>query len=257
MGVINITPDSFWKNSRYENDKAVDKCIAMSNQGATWIDIGAESTRPDSTQLHHYEEWKRLKPFLESIEGKINKKKTKISIDTYHSQNIKKISDFEIDMINNPSGMPDEKALKTIHLKKLHLIVNHALWPPSKMQVKPLKKTEVMTDVISFFQAASQTLQKFNIKKYYLDPGIGFGKTQNANIEIINNLEKIKEINKNIAIGVSRKSLIGELTSKDVEERLEGSLFVALWSILNGAKLIRVHDVKETLSFMESWGIDC
>ena len=109
-----------------------------------------------------------------------------------------------------------------------------------------------MTDVISFYQAASQTLQKFNIKKYYLDPGIGFGKTQNANIEIINNLEKIKEIKKNIAIGVSRKSLIGELTSKDVEERLEGSLFVALWSILNGAKLIRVHDVKETLF---SWSL--
>ena len=80
MGVINITPDSFWKNSRYENDKAVDKCIAMSNQGAAWIDIGAESTRPDSTQLNHDEEWRRLKPFLTSIEGKIDKEKTKISI---------------------------------------------------------------------------------------------------------------------------------------------------------------------------------
>ena len=257
MGVINITPDSFWENSRYENDKAVAECIAMSNQGAAWIDIGAESTRPDSTQLNHDEEWRRLKPFLTSIEGKIDKEKTKISIDTYHSQNIKKISDFEVEMINNPSGMPNEEALKTICQKKLHLIVNHALWPPRKMQIKPLKKTEVMPHVISFFETASQTLQKFNIKKYYLDPGIGFGKTQNANIEIINNLEKIKKIDKNIAIGVSRKSLIGELTNKDVDERLEGSLFVALWSILNGAKLIRVHDVKETLSFMKSWGIDC
>ncbi|MBG97720.1 dihydropteroate synthase [bacterium] len=257
MGVINITPDSFWVNSRYENDKAVDECIAMSDQGAKWIDVGAESTRPGSMQLSHGEEWKRLEPFLMSLEGKINTKKTKISIDTYHSENIKKISNFEISMINNPSGMPNEKALKIICQKKLHLIVSHALWPPNKMQAKPLNKTQVMLKLISFFQEASEKLQDFNIDKYYLDPGIGFGKTQNANIEIINNLEMLKKINKNIAIGVSRKSLIGELSKKDIEERLEGSLFVALWSILNGARLIRVHDVKETLSFMKSWGIDC
>ncbi len=257
MGVVNLTPDSFWSESRYNNDKAVEKCLSMSSDGAAWIDIGAESTRPNSRQLTHEEEWQRLKDFIPKLEKKIDKKKTKISIDTYHPENALKASDFGADMINDPLGIFDKKIISVVSEKKLSYIANHSLWPPRTMQKKPLKKNEVLEILKKFFLQKVNLLKEMKVENYYIDPGIGFGKTQNSNAEIINNLEDFKKINKKIAIGVSRKSLIGEIANKNVEERLEGSLFVGLWAFLNGASLLRVHDVKETVSFMESWGIDC
>ncbi len=257
MGVINLTPDSFWQNSRYKEDEAVEKCLSMSSKGARWIDIGAESTRPNSTQLTAQEEWERLKNFLPKLEKKIDKKRTKVSIDTYHPQNALKASDYGIDMINDPLGVFDKEMINVISEKKLSYIANHSLWPPKTMQEKPLKKINVLENLKSFFAKKINLLEERGIKNYYLDPGIGFGKTQNANVEIINNLKEFTKMGKKIAIGVSRKSLIGELTQKNVNERLQGSLFVGLWSVLNGTNLLRVHDVGETVSFMKSWGIDC
>jgi len=257
MGVVNLTPDSFWSDSRYKEDQALEKCLSMSSEGARWIDIGAESTRPNSTQLTHEEEWERLERLLPKLENKIDKKRTKVSIDTYHPENAIKASDYGVDMINDPLGIFDNKMIKVVTQKKLSYIANHSLWPPKTMQEKALKKIDVLENIKSFFLHKIKLLKENNVNNYYLDPGIGFGKTQNSNVEIINNLKDLKKMNQKIAIGVSRKSLIGELTNKDVGERLQGSLFVGLWSVLNGTTLLRVHDVKETVSFMDSWGIDC
>jgi len=245
MGILNVTEDSFFDGGLYnEPEKAVRRAFEMKEEEADIIDIGGESTRPGATPCTVEEELKRVIPIVKRlIKENID---LPISIDTYKSEVAKACLDEGAHIINDISALRfDSEMVKVVALYKVPVVLMHIQGTPQDMQQNPQYKC-VVSEIISHLQQQIKFAIDSGIDKVkiIIDPGIGFGKTVDHNLEILRRLREFKSLGFPILIGTSRKSLIGKVLDLPVEERLEGTAATVAVSILNGANIIRVHDIK-------------
>ncbi len=246
MGILNITEDSFSDGGKYINaDKAIERAIKMVEDGADILDIGAESTRPGAIPVSEEEELERIVPIVEKLSKLV---KVPISIDTYKSEVAKYSLRAGADIINDITGLKGESTMaEVVSDNDAYVIIMHMQGTPQTMQSNP-EYQDVVSDICLDLKESFSIAEIAGIKKekVIIDPGIGFGKSTNHNLEIIKRVGEFKIFGAPILIGASRKSMIGNVLNLPVNERVEGSLAVAASSVMNGASIIRVHDVKET-----------
>jgi dihydropteroate synthase len=251
MGILNVNYDSFYDGGKYKSIKdAIDYAKIMIEQGAEIIDIGGESTRPGSEYISLEEEKKRVLPVVEALRKESD---ILISIDTNKSEIAKACIDIGVDIINDISGLKkDSEMVNVVSKNGIALILMHSKNDPSCMQDNPCYD-DVMQEILLFFKQQTDFVIKNGIKKenIFIDPGIGFGKTLDNNLVILKRLKEFKSLGFPIVIGASRKSFIGKILDNKVEERLIGSVSSSLISAVNGASIIRAHDVKETVEALK------
>jgi len=251
MGILNVTPDSFSDGGEFEcTNSAVKHALQMEKDGADIIDIGGESSRPGAEPITLEEELKRVIPVIESIRIESD---IIISIDTYKADVAEKAINAGADIINDISGFRFDKDMVGIADRfDVPVIVMHMLGNPQNMQNDPIYDN-VIIELISFFKERISYLSKNGIKqnKIVIDPGIGFGKTVEHNYKIIRDLNKLLMLNCPIMMGPSRKSFIGNTLNLPIDERLEGTAAAITASIMNGGRIMRVHDVKEMKQVMK------
>jgi dihydropteroate synthase len=246
MGVLNITPDSFSDGGLYfDKSVAIKRAIQMVEDGADIIDIGGESTRPGSESITIDKELKRTIPVIEALTIEI---KVPISIDTYKSEVAMAALDSGASMVNDISGLRfDPKMSEVVSEYKVPVVIMHIKGRPKDMQQNPVYEA-LIPEIMDYLRCgiAIATRSGISDNKIIIDPGIGFGKTSDHNLEIINKLREFTSLEKPILIGPSRKAFIGKiLGDAPVTQRLEGTAAAVAISIMNGANMIRVHDVKE------------
>lgn len=247
MGILNVTPDSFSDGGKYNNSqKAIDRASKMEDEGADIIDIGGESTRPGAEQVDIEEELNRVIPVIEGVRQNSN---IIISIDTYKSVVADKAISAGANIINDVSGLRFDNNMAHIASEaKVPIIVMHMLGNPQNMQNDPFY-SNLMEELITFFKERVEVLisNGINTKNIILDPGIGFGKTVEHNFTIIRELNRIVDLGFPVLIGPSRKSFIGNTLNLPPEDRIEGTAAAVTAAIMNGSRIVRVHDVKEML----------
>ena len=263
MGILNVTPDSFSDGGRFFSfDDAVKYAFKMVEDGADIIDVGGESTRPGSTSISLISEMTRVMPVIGELVKKIN---VPISVDTYKSKIAKNALDLGASMINDITALQGDKLLANIVAEyNVPICLMHMKGSPQNMQINPIYK-DVVKEITSFLKKRTNYAISCNIKKenIIIDPGLGFGKRTGKgiedNCEILKRLAELKKIGYPILVGASRKTFIGNICGDEnplpVTERLEGSLAAACIAALNGADIIRVHDVKETRRCIDI--VDC
>tara|TARA_B100000315_G_scaffold41844_1_gene36737 strand:- start:6740 stop:7531 length:792 start_codon:yes stop_codon:yes gene_type:complete len=245
MGILNVTPDSFSDGGKFIHlDKALSQAQYMEKNGADIIDIGGESTRPGAISVSVKEEINRTIPVIEEIRKISN---ISISIDTYKSEVAEKALLAGADFINDISGFTfDSRMMEIVKKFDVPVVLMHIKGTPQDMQTNPTY-IDVIKDLLEFFSFQINKALDFGIKKVQIiiDPGIGFGKQLNDNFILIRRLKEFSELGFPILIGPSRKSFIGLTLDSPPEYRLEGTLAAVSAGILNGASIVRVHDVKE------------
>ncbi len=245
MGILNVTPDSFSDGGRFlDAATAVKRAERMIEEGANIIDVGGESTRPFSEPVGASEEIERVIPVIKEISGISD---VPISIDTSKPEVAEKALDAGASMINDVYAAKGEGMTELIADTGTPIILMHMLGEPKTMQ-ENINYTDVMDDIADFFRERISHMQEkgVNRNRIIIDPGIGFGKTARNNLEILGRLGEMRIFGLPIMAGPSRKSFIGAVTGREVDDRLYGSLSAAIVSMLNGANILRVHDVSET-----------
>lgn len=246
MGVLNVTPDSFSDGGLYfDEKKAIQHTHRLIEEGADVIDIGGESTRPGSEPVSVEEEIRRTIPVIKAISRSV---KVPIAIDTYKAEVARQALDAGASIVNDISGLRfDPDMPKVVAEYNVPVIIMHIKGKPKDMQQNPVYEA-LIPEIMDYFRISIRLATKFGIPedRIIIDPGIGFGKSFEHNLEIIKNLKEFTLLGKPIAIGVSRKAFIGKILG-DVppSERLKGTTAAVAISILNGANIVRVHDVKE------------
>lgn len=244
MGILNVTPDSFYDGGRYfEPERAVEQGIKLAEEGADIIDIGAESTRPGSTPVPADEQLRRLLPVVKSVARKV---KVPISVDTTTARVAEAALDAGAVMVNDISGLKfDQQMASVVARAGVPVIVMHIKGRPRTMQRNPCYH-DLMAEIVSFLAVSIKRAVDAGIApgKILVDPGIGFGKTAVHNWEILRRLKELRTLEKPIVVGPSRKSFIGAVLNLPPEERLEGTIAACLIAAANGADIVRVHDVK-------------
>ncbi len=245
MGIINCTPDSFYAGSRrLDAQEAIESGIRMVEDGADILDVGGESSRPGSDPVSNEEELNRVLPV---IEGLLKSVDVPISIDTYKSSVAKDALELGANIINDISGLGFDSELGTVAAQfGAPVILMHLKGNPKSMQLNP-SYDNVVTEIYEYFEERLKCAVEFGIKKEQIvfDPGLGFGKRLRDNYEIVNGLREFENLGCPLLVGPSRKSFIQKVLDLPSEEAKEGSLAMATAAILNGAQIIRVHDVKE------------
>ena len=246
MGILNITTDSFFDGGKFlTKENIIKQAQKIEEEGAKIIDIGASSSRPGSTPVPEEIELERLLPTIKLIQK--NTKNLKISIDTFRANVAEECIKNGAHIINDISaGEKDLKMFETIINLDVPYIMMHMQGDSKNMQVNP-KYEDVNSDIISFFEKKVKHLNTKGFKKIIIDPGFGFGKTIEHNYEILKNLKKFRELNLPILAGLSRKSMIYNLLETTAEEALNGTSIANTISLLNGANILRVHDVKQAV----------
>lgn len=244
MGIINITPDSFYNysscNDIVEINKRVEKMIS---EGADIIDIGALSTRPGSDEVSTKEETNRLLPVLKDLRKNFND--IIISIDTYRAEIVEIVSNEGADMINDISGGQfDGNLFEAVAKSDLPYILMHTPAYPNVMQ-KQTNYENILSDIAIYFKVKISKLRELGVKDIIIDPGFGFGKTLEQNYHLLNNLDFFNSLNCPILVGTSRKSMIYRALNSTTEDALNGTSIVNTLALLKGANILRVHDVKE------------
>ena len=244
MGIINVTPDSFSDGGLYFNKKkAVDRGLELAEEGANIIDIGGESTRPGSDFISTEEELMRTVPVISALRKKTD---VLISVDTTKSEVAEAALGEGADIINDISSFRfDPKMLSLAAQKDIPVILMHMKGTPKNMQLNPFYE-DLLAEIRGFLEERIATAQAYGIKKekIIIDPGIGFGKSLKDNLTLIKSLKFLEPIDRPILIGISRKSFIGKILSLPPQERTEGTIASAVLSIINGAHILRVHDVE-------------
>ena len=243
-GVLNLTPDSFSDGGLYtDKQKAIDRAYQMVDEGAGIIDIGGESTRPGALPVSVDEERRRIMPVLGKIVGKLN---VPISVDTCKSQVAREALEVGVDIINDITSLGEDPDMASVVAESgAGIILMHMLGRPRTMQENP-QYGDVVSEITEFLSAAIDKAVSSGIsrEKMVVDPVIGFGKRTEHNLEIIKRLCELRSLARPILIGVSRKSVIGNVLNLPVDERLEGTAALVACAIWNGANIVRVHDVK-------------
>jgi len=260
MGILNITPDSFYDgNQFFENgrlnigkiDNVVRHVEGMIADGADIIDIGGESTRPGSKPISLNEELRRVAPIVNRLV--IEVPDILVSIDTKKLEVARSCLLLGARMINDVSGLKDPQMRDVAVKYNAQVVIMHKKGTPKTMQNSPVYKRGVVAEIKQFFERRINLARKSGIcdENIILDPGIGFGKTLEHNLEILKGLHEFVSLGFPILVGPSRKSFIGEITGLLVEQRLEGTLAAVTYSSMQGAEIVRVHDVKECKSALE------
>ena len=246
MGILNITTDSFFDGGKFlTKENIIKQAQKIEEEGAKIIDIGASSSRPGSTPVSEEIELERLLPAIKLIQK--NTKNLKISIDTFRAKVAEECIKNGAHIINDISaGEKDLKMFETIINLDVPYIMMHMQGDSKNMQVNP-KYEDINSDIISFFEKKVKHLNTKGFKKIIIDPGFGFGKTIEHNYEILKNLKKFRKLNLPILAGLSRKSMIYNLLETSAEEALNGTSIANTISLLNGANILRVHDVKQAV----------
>ena len=245
MGIVNVTPDSFSDGGKYFAPiTAIDFAFKLIDEGADIIDIGGESTRPGADKVSCSEELARVIPVIEGI--RLNNNKILISIDTTKSVVAKEAVEAGANIINDVSGLSfDNQMPETIAQLKAPVIIMHMKGNPSDMQENP-KYKDVIDEIITYFKEKINIAINSGIERemIILDPGIGFGKTVEHNFKILSELNRFNNLELPLLIGPSRKSFIGLTLNLPPEDRLDGTAATVAVGVNNGARIIRVHDVK-------------
>src|SRR6266403_597210 len=250
MGVLNVTPDSFSDGSKfYTEEHAIEHALQMERAGADLIDIGAESTRPGSEGISTEEEWRRLFPVLSGLRRLL---KIPISIDTQNAEVAETALDAGAEIINDISGLKNDSRIAEVAARhRVPLILMHMRGQPRTMQEGPFAR-DVMRDVLQGLRRSVAIALKVGVAKsqIILDPGIGFGKSFAQNYQLLQKLAQLAKLGHPLVVGTSRKGFLGATLARDgkpaaPEERIWGTAATVTASILNGAHIVRVHDVAE------------
>ena len=246
MGILNLTPDSFYNGGKYTTEsRALRRVEKMLKEGADLIDVGGESTRPGAKEVDLEEEIRRVIPVISKIRELFE---IPVSIDTYKAKVVKEALEAGVDMVNDISGLRFDAQLKEVVARSgVPVVLMHIKGTPRDMQNNP-RYGSLMGEIISYLSESIRLAQKagIDLEKIIVDPGIGFGKTSEHNLQILSHLGELRSLGRPILIGVSRKSFIGAVLKLPLEERLEGSLAAASLAVMQGVKIIRTHDVKPT-----------
>lgn len=247
MGILNVTPDSFFDGGKYKTEKKVLKRAEdILEQGGSVIDIGALSTQPGADAISTKEEIDRLLPAVKAV--KKNFPNAFVSIDTYRSWvALKVIEDCGPCMVNDVSGGNfDPHMFDTVGKLGVPYVLMHMQGTPLKMQENP-EYEDIIRDISLFFTERVKQLTKAGVKDVIIDPGFGFGKTLEHNYELLNRLDSFKVFQLPLMVGVSRKSMIHKLLESNPEEALNGTSVVNTLALMGGTDILRVHDVKEAV----------
>ncbi|PAU77718.1 dihydropteroate synthase [Halovibrio salipaludis] len=246
MGVINATPDSFSDGGRFiDPDNALSQARAMVEAGVDWVDVGGESTRPGAKPVPLQEELDRVCPVIEAIHRELD---VPISLDTSAPEVMREGARLGISMINDVRSLEREGAVAAARDTGLAVCIMHRQGEPETMQDRP-EYSNVLEEVLGYLDRRAAELQAAGIPgdRLLYDPGFGFGKTLEHNLVLLENLEAIVARGWPVLAGMSRKSMIGGVTGRPVEERMPGSVAAATMAMMKGAAIVRVHDVKETV----------
>ncbi len=252
MGILNVTPDSFSDGGVFlQPEKAIAQALQMAQAGADIIDIGGESTRPGAAPVSAQEEIDRVVPVIESLRGQVS---LPISIDTSKPAVMRAAVVAGAGFINDVWALRAEGALTTAAALHVPVCLMHMQGEPRTMQDNP-RYHDVVADVADFLRTRLQAAQAAGIPPEWLviDPGFGFGKSLEHNLELLRGLEKLKSLGAPILAGLSRKSMIGKALGLPVEQRLHASVALAVMAVQNGARIVRVHDVGPTVEALRMW----
>jgi len=244
MGVLNANDDSFFSGSRFKSTDALKRIETMIEEGADIIDIGGVSSRPNAQIVKVEEELSRVKDIYTFIKQEKLYEKVAFSCDSYEPLVIEQALDSGFSIVNDITGLQNDKVCSLCAEYDAKVVIMHMQGTPQTMQLNPHYES-VLNDVYSFFEQRIEKAQSFGIKEIVLDVGIGFGKTLDDNLELIQHLEHFLTLGKPLLVGASRKSMIDKIHPSCVEERLGGTLALHLEALRNGASMLRVHDVYE------------
>jgi len=246
MGILNVTPDSFSDGGHFDNlNIALRQAATMADEGAAIIDIGGESTRPGSKSVSVQEEQDRIIPVIEAVKSVTD---APISVDTSKAEVMRAAVAAGAAMINDVCALRAEGALEAAADLNVPVCLMHMLGEPRTMQQNP-QYDDVVADVATFLDERITACVEAGISEdlVVVDPGFGFGKTHRHNVELLANLRQLRVRNRPVLVGVSRKSTLGELTQREVHQRMPASVAAAVVAVMNGADIIRAHDVQASV----------
>ena len=244
MGVLNANDDSFFSGSRFKDSSAIQRIETMISDGASIIDIGGVSSRPNAPKVSAEDELARVKPILDSISEHKLYEKVKFSIDSYEPEVISYALESGFEIVNDITGLENDEVCKLCASYSATAVIMHMQGSPQTMQINPYYDS-IISNIYDFLEQRIQKAESFGVSDIVVDIGIGFGKTLEDNLSLIKNLENFLTLDKKILVGASRKSMIDMISPSAVADRLPGTLALHLEASKNGASIIRVHDVKE------------
>lgn len=256
MGILNVTPDSFSDGGRYlETDRAVERALEMLEQGADLLDLGAESTRPGggvygqgARDVSPTEESDRLLPVLEALRPETT---VPLSVDTRKSQVAREALAAGADLINDVSGLADPELGRVVAESGCPLVLMHSRGSLATMQ-RDIRFEDLLPEIRQDLADSLDRAERLGVDREHVivDPGIGFGKTAEQNLEILGRLDELDPLGRPVLVGASRKSFLGAVTGAPPDRRTAGSLAAVAWAVRHRAALVRVHDVRETVHFL-------
>ena len=249
MGIINVTPDSFFDGGKYYShstpilERIELDAQAMIESGATFLDIGGSSSRPGASLISASEEIERVLPVVECLA----KLPVTLSVDTFHAKTAKAVLEAGADVINDISGGRDPQMFEVIADSDCAYVIMHMQGNPENMQNNPTY-SNVVAEVREYLEQKVENLEQIGVcrNRLVVDPGFGFGKTFEHNIQIFKSLDSFRSIGIPLMVGLSRKSFLGHIVGRDVNERLQASVTAAVLAVKQGANIVRVHDVAQT-----------
>jgi dihydropteroate synthase len=251
MGVLNVTPDSFSDGGQFiDADKAIEHGLNMAAKGAAIIDIGAESTRPGAKAVSADEQMGKVIPVIEALCDRID---APISIDTYNVQVAEAALEGGAAMINDITALGDERMGELAAEHQVPVVLMHMQGTPATMQIEP-KYDDVVGEVLDFLVSTAKKAEQFGVSKeaIFIDPGIGFGKTSEHNLELLGNIDKFVATGYRVLVGTSRKSFIGKITGKqNPADRIFGTAASVAFCATAGVSVVRVHDVAEMIDVVK------
>ncbi len=255
MGIVNVTPDSFSDGGKFSQAKqAIAHALKLAAEGADILDIGGESTRPNATPVSLQEELDRVIPVIEALAKQVN---IPLSIDTYKPAVMQAAINAGASIVNDVRALQEGGALEIVAKENVGVCLMHMQGTPQTMQQNP-HYNNVVNDVKAFLAVRLQaTMNETNghagvsASRILLDPGFGFGKTREHNIALLQNLESFADLGQPLLVGLSRKSVLGQMTGNDVDARLYASIAASVIAAQKGAKILRVHDVKATVEALK------
>lgn len=249
MGIVNVTPDSFSDGGRHASTQAaIDHAQRLMAEGADILDIGGESTRPGAAMVGEQEELDRVLPVIEGLHGI----PVPISIDTYKPSVMRAALAAGASMVNDVNALQSEGAIEVVLGSDAAVCLMHKQGSPETMQQKPVYQN-VMEEVSAFLQERVTALEIAGVvrERIVIDPGFGFGKTIEHNLELLRHLDVLNALGVPILAGLSRKSMLGAITGRDVDDRVAASVAAAILVVQRGASIVRVHDVRETVDALK------
>ncbi|CEN56319.1 dihydropteroate synthase [Candidatus Methylopumilus turicensis] len=249
MGIVNVTPDSFSDGGQFNTtDKAVAHAMQLVEQGADILDIGGESTRPGATPVPLEEELKRVIPVINALA----KAGVPLSIDTYKPEVMRAAIDAGVDIVNDVCALQETGALEIVAASQVGVCLMHMQGRPQTMQADP-QYQDVVAEVSGFLAARLKAAEQAGIarERIVLDPGFGFGKRTEHNLTLLNHLSSLQSLGLPLLIGLSRKSVLGQVVGLSIDERIHASIAASVVSVMKGANIVRVHDVKPTVDALK------